>query len=94
MEVAGISKDSPDTEGGIKERDEFGEPTGMLRETATYLVEEISPPTSKEFQRKALKYATQEMLSFGITSFMDPSVGKEISKSILVWPKKVKLNRK
>ena len=49
----------------------------MLRETATYLVENILPPPSKEFRRRALTNATQEMLSFGITSFMDASVRKE-----------------
>ena len=77
LDVAGITKDSPDPEGGIVERDEFGEPKGMLRETATYLVENILPPPSIEFRRNALIYAAQEMLLFGKTSFMDASVRKE-----------------
>ena len=74
LEIAGITQESLDPEGGIIERDENGEPNGMLRETATYLVEDILPPPSERLRRKALTFAAQEMLSFGITSFMDASV--------------------
>ena len=74
LEIAGITRDSLDPEGGIIERDEHGEPNGMLRETATYLVENILPPPSEKLRQKALTYATREMLSFGITSFIDASV--------------------
>ena len=38
LEIAGITKDTPDPEFGVIERDEGGEPTGLLKGRATTLV--------------------------------------------------------
>ncbi|MBR4862749.1 MAG: amidohydrolase family protein, partial [Firmicutes bacterium] len=43
LELAGITKDTPDPEGGRIGRDENGEPDGILYETATYLVMNLLP---------------------------------------------------
>jgi predicted amidohydrolase YtcJ len=71
LELAGITRATPDPEGGIIERDAKGEPTGVLRERAMRLVEAVKPEPSDELKRKALTLSTNQMLSFGITSFTE-----------------------
>jgi predicted amidohydrolase YtcJ len=74
LELAGITRDTPNPQGGIIEHDAAGEPTGLLRESATWLVRQMIPLASDEARREALILATNQMLSFGITSFMIASV--------------------
>ena len=69
LEIAGITRDTPDPEGGIIEHDASGEPNGLLRESAARLVERMVPPASEALRREALILSTNQMLSFGITSF-------------------------
>ena len=67
LEVLGISRDTPDPEGGTIERDERGEPTGVLIETAHMMAFETSkysPPAMLE----ALSIANREFVRLGITS--------------------------
>ena len=71
---AGISAATQDPEGGIIERDASGEPTGLLRESATRLVEAVVPQPSFASRAAALTLATNQMLSYGITSFTIASV--------------------
>ena len=71
LERAGITADMENPAGGIIERDEQGEPTGLLRETANRLIDRVIPPLSPELKRKALKWSADHMLSYGITSFTD-----------------------
>ena len=75
LEAAGISRKTPDPEGGIIERDARGEPTGIQRETANGLIQAHVPPPSVEHTQAALEWALQNMLSYGITSFTEASVG-------------------
>ncbi len=47
LELAGVTKDTPDPEGGIIERDsDTGEPSGTLRESAAWLVADVVPPAT------------------------------------------------
>ena len=48
LEMAGITKDTPDPQGGQIDRDENGEPTGVLRESARNLVTPLIPETTEE----------------------------------------------
>lgn len=75
LAAAGITRDTPNPPGGIIERDASGEPTGMLRESATNLVASRVPPPSVAETEAALEWAVTEMLSVGITSFTDAYVG-------------------
>ncbi len=75
IEIAGITKDTPDPEGGIIERDKAGNPTGVFRESAIELVRiHIPPPTDAEI-KASLKWAINNMLSYGITSYNEASLG-------------------
>ena len=74
LQRAGVTRRTPDPEGGIIERDAAGEPTGLLRENATKLVERIIPRPSMDARRKALILASHQMLPYGVTSFTVASV--------------------
>ncbi|TFG20460.1 MAG: amidohydrolase [Promethearchaeota archaeon] len=68
LEQANITRDTPDPEGGIIDRDIAGYPTGILRENATDLIASIEPKPSRgdliRWQKKSQKYLN----AFGITS--------------------------
>jgi predicted amidohydrolase YtcJ len=74
LRLAGITRDTPNPAGGIIERDAKGEPNGLLRETATALVESIVPPASDALKRDALVLSSRQMLSYGITSYTEATV--------------------
>jgi predicted amidohydrolase YtcJ len=74
LRAAGVTRSTPNPEGGIIEHDASGEPTGLLRESATRLAESVVPPPSEAQKREALILAANQMLSYGITSFTIASV--------------------
>jgi predicted amidohydrolase YtcJ len=71
--LAGVGKNTKEPERGRIERDQTGEPSGTLRESAMNLVaRHIPPPTQNDYVeglRRALRLAN----SFGITSVQDAS---------------------
>ena len=75
LEAAGIDANTPDPKGGIIERDASGAPTGVLREEAIELVRKHVPEYTAEEVREALKWSLDTMLSHGITSFVEASLG-------------------
>ena len=66
---AGITRETPDPQGGKIDRDASGEATGILRETAQALV--TVPPPSPERRRKGLELALQDAISHGVTTVQD-----------------------
>src|SRR5579859_2240384 len=73
LKAAGVAAQSPDPHGGKIDRDDKGEPTGILRETAMGLVGEKIPPPSSAQRRKAAELALQDAARWGITSAQDNS---------------------
>jgi len=71
LKIAGISKDTPDPEGGIIQRTDSGEPTGVLFESAMRLVEDAIPEPDDADILNALKSAQTALNAFGITSVHD-----------------------
>ena len=71
LAIAGITKDTPNPEGGIIERDAAGLPTGVLRETARNLVLRHLPPQPAERTQAELKKNLDYLLSFGITGYVE-----------------------
>ncbi|MFM8535048.1 MAG: amidohydrolase, partial [Acidimicrobiia bacterium] len=75
LQLANLTARTRNPSGGIIERDRKGNPTGVLRESAIELVRrDIPPPTDAEV-REALSWALGEMLSHGITSYTEASLG-------------------
>ncbi len=72
LERAGITRDTPDPEGGRIERNpDTGEPSGVLRETAFKLIADVIPDYSLEERKNGL-LAYQEMaIRAGITMSHD-----------------------
>jgi predicted amidohydrolase YtcJ len=71
LKLAGITKNTPDPEGGKIDRDVNGEPTGVLRESAKDLVHHIMPVVSLEEDATALAEVSQTMLSYGFTGLTE-----------------------
>ena len=69
MEVSGITKSTPNPRGGEILKDAGGNPTGLLRETASGLVRREGSDEART--RRALELASKEALSKGLTSFQD-----------------------
>ena len=74
LEVAGITKETPDPPDGWFERDEQGRPTGTVREAAMALVQEHIT-TSREEYHAALLEAQSYLHSWGITGWHDALIG-------------------
>lgn len=68
LEIAGITRDAQDPPGGAIDRDAYGDPTGILRESALELVRSHIPPASRELMEHLLKQAMEHALSKGLTS--------------------------
>ncbi len=73
LKAAGITAQTPDPHGGKIDRDDKGEPTGILRETAMGAVFSKIPPPSPAQRRRAIELALQDAAQWGITSAQDNS---------------------
>ncbi len=71
LALAGIAKDTPDPQGGRIERDAQGEPTGILLESASLLVEQVIPSPDEQQKKEALLKAQSQLLEYGITAVHD-----------------------
>ena len=69
MAVSDINRSTPDPPGGEILKDAAGDPTGLLRETASGLVHAERGDPARA--RRALELASQEATSKGVTSFQD-----------------------
>ncbi len=71
LQLAGINKDTPDPAGGKIDRDENGEPTGILRECAKDLVYSMIPKPTMDVSADNLALLSTILLSQGITSMAE-----------------------
>jgi predicted amidohydrolase YtcJ len=94
LELAKITKDTPNPPGGIIERDAKGEATGILRESAAGLVRRLVPPPTPEQQVQALDWALNVMLENGITSFTDAGVDENGLRSYATLADQGKLKQR
>ena len=76
MEIAGISRQTPDTSGGKIVRDASGTPTGVFVDNAMALVSRFLPPPSVKETEEAIGLAVQECLKHGLTGMHDMGVDK------------------
>nr|WP_225446933.1 amidohydrolase [Streptacidiphilus sp. PB12-B1b] len=75
LEIAGITRDTPDPADGRIERDADGLPTGMLQEGAADLVTRHIPATGEDDFRQGLIEGQRYLHGFGITGWQDAGVG-------------------
>ncbi|MGW1718083.1 amidohydrolase [Streptomyces sp. NPDC002156] len=75
LELAGVTRNTPDPADGRFERDASGEPTGMLQEGAMEYVGRLTPPVTAAERRAALLSAQRRLHSLGVTAWQDALVG-------------------
>jgi len=78
MQRAGITKETPDPEGGRIERRADGTPNGTLRESAVDLVASHLPPVTHCDHVRGLRFAMAMAHRLGITSLEDASASESV----------------
>lgn len=73
LRLAGITRLTPDPDGGSIVRDADGEPTGILKDNAQDLMERAIPEPTREMNRRAARAALAEAARLGVTSIQDNS---------------------
>lgn len=77
MQIAGITRTTPDPAGGRILRDANGEPTGVFIDNAMHLIAPAIPePTLAQYKR-ATQSASAEAHRFGLTSVADPGCDRD-----------------
>ncbi|KAL9265023.1 LONG AFTER FAR-RED 3-like protein [Drosera capensis] len=71
LKVAGITRDTEDPAGGIIVKDDDGDPTGLLIDSARKLLLSMIPEASVNERREALVRASNYALSKGVTMVVD-----------------------
>ena len=73
LNLAGVTKNTQNPEFGIVEKDENGEPTGLLRGRATQLITDKIQWTIDD-KLKAIKQACNDYHSVGFTTVIEPGI--------------------
>jgi predicted amidohydrolase YtcJ len=74
LKLAGITKATADPAGGQIVRDAAGQPTGVLVDAATSLVEKLIPPATDDEVKRTLRSAMQELAALGLTGVHDAGI--------------------
>jgi hypothetical protein len=79
LKLAGVTRDTPDTDGGLIVRDpKSGEPTGVLKDAAMSLVSRKIPIATFGEKLAAARAATEHAARLGVTSVTDMSAGADV----------------
>lgn len=85
LELAGVTKDTPDPQGGKFERDPDGTPNGYVLATAMNIFRAIIPKETREYKKDSLMQGMYENAKLGWTNTQDagmPYESIEIMKEI------------
>ena len=77
LELAGVTKDTPDPPGGKIVKDPSGKPTGILVDRAQGLVRAKIPSPTDQQVRRWLSLAAKECARLGLTSVHDAGVPRQ-----------------
>lgn len=75
LDLAGITRNTPDPDGGRINHDPDGEPNGLLEDAASGLVTRLMPPPPPLSEERRIQLAAERMKEFsreGVTSFFVP----------------------
>lgn len=75
MEIAGVSRKTPQPDGGEVFMSVSGDPTGIFNETAQGLIGRVIPKSTRESDERALKLALEHCFENGITGFHEAGSG-------------------
>jgi predicted amidohydrolase YtcJ len=73
LQLGSVTIASRDPQGGQIDRNESGEPTGILRDTAQEAVRLVIPPAGYDRMRQAIEAALADLAEHGVTSAQDYS---------------------
>jgi len=73
LQLANITIASKDPQGGLIDRNENGEPTGILRDTAQQAVRVVIPAPTHAMRRQGIEVALADLAEHGVTSAQDYS---------------------
>ncbi len=85
LALAGVTAATEDPPGGQIVRDEAGQPTGMLLETAAELVHAAIPEPDVETMVEALRQGPAEAQRLGLTGIHDPGHATVLSAFQVLW---------
>jgi len=87
LKAAEITADTPDPEMGVIDRDETGQPTGILRELAINLVREVMPPHTDAQTDEAMRRAMSKVHQLGLTGVHDFRImgGEDGPPALRAW---------
>lgn len=68
LKAAGVTKATPDVDGGTIVRDASGEPTGIFKDNAQSYIDKVQPAPTKELEDRALDAAMHYVAQHGVTS--------------------------
>ncbi|RPI01563.1 MAG: amidohydrolase [Ignavibacteriae bacterium] len=74
LEIAGVSRQTPDPPGGRIIRDALGDPTGVFIDAAMELIYSVIPEPNDGEMREAVRRAIHECTSVGLTSVQEMGV--------------------
>lgn len=83
LRAAGITRDTPAPYGGAIDLDESGEPSGILRETASKLIADVMPRPSPAERIEAMRDAIAHAHSLGVTCAHAMDVGRGEYQALL-----------
>lgn len=79
LKLAGVTRSTPDPDGGVIVRDPVsGEPTGILKDAAQNFVWKVVPEPTFDEKLEAARAATNHAAAHGVTSVQDMSAGTTV----------------
>ncbi len=73
--IAAVTDETVAPAGGVIDRDEHGQATGILREAAQIVVQSAMPTPTLEVRTEAIRSAIRRLNERGITAFTEPGLG-------------------
>jgi predicted amidohydrolase YtcJ len=87
LQIAGITADTLDPAMGVIDRNESGQPTGILRELAINLVRQVIPPPTADDTDQAMRTAIADIHRLGLTGVHDMRImgGEDGPPAFQAW---------